>query len=174
MARASYSKTPLLRSLVHRPQGVILGNTWTMKPNLSFFPSVLGKTYVTFPSSQWSFMTLTLPPVMKQRTSAVTFDRYLSRDSHVEQLSRRCVGILTALSHLRHYLPSRLIKSPGWRVFRRYPNGWGHTVKPLQAGVQISRLSAHYSLDLSNIPIAAKTPTMDLSYPYHWFSFWRS
>ena len=38
------------------------------------------------------------------------------------------------------------------------------------ARMQISCLSAHYSLDLSNIPIAAKTPTsaiMDLSYPYH-------
>ena len=35
----------------------------------------------------------------------ITFDRYLSWDSHVEQLSRRCIGILAAISHLRHYLP---------------------------------------------------------------------
>ena len=32
MARASYSTTPLLRSLVHRPQGVILVLTETFVP----------------------------------------------------------------------------------------------------------------------------------------------
>ena len=47
-----------------------------------------------------------LTPGHEAKNLGITFDRYLSWDSHVEQLSRKCVGILTALSHLRHYLPS--------------------------------------------------------------------
>ena len=33
------------------------------------------------------------------------FDQHLSWDAHVRTVSRRCCGILTALSHLRHFLP---------------------------------------------------------------------
>jgi len=39
----------------------------------------------------------------------VTFDRFLSWDSHVSKLSQKCCGILTGISHLRQYLPSGTI-----------------------------------------------------------------
>ena len=56
MARASYSETPLLRSLVHRPQGVILvlvtvfidklpGNLHVVKGNVRFKESMNSKTH---------------------------------------------------------------------------------------------------------------------------------
>ena len=51
------------------------------------------------------FRNTDLIPGHEAKNLGVTFDRYLSWDSHVEQLSRRCVGILTAISHLRHHLP---------------------------------------------------------------------
>ena len=41
----------------------------------------------------------------------LTFDKYLSWDSHVAQLSRKCVGILTGIAHLRHHLPSNVLTS---------------------------------------------------------------
>ena len=36
----------------------------------------------------------------------VIFDQHLSWDAHVRAVSRKCCGILIALSHLRHYLPT--------------------------------------------------------------------
>ena len=57
------------------------------------------------PSFTVKFRNTDLVPGNEAKNIGITFDRYLSWDSHVEQLSRKCVGILTAISHLRHYLP---------------------------------------------------------------------
>ena len=46
-----------------------------------------------------------LVPVHVAKNLGMVFDRFLSWDAHVEQLSRKCVGILAAISHLRHFLP---------------------------------------------------------------------
>ena len=57
------------------------------------------------PSFTVKFRDIDIIPSHEAKNLGITFDRYLSWDSHVEQLSRRCVGILAAISHLRHYLP---------------------------------------------------------------------
>ena len=38
-----------------------------------------------------------------------SFDQHLSWDAHVSAVSRKCCGILTGLSHLRHYLPTETL-----------------------------------------------------------------
>ena len=58
------------------------------------------------PSFTVQFRDKTLATCTEAKNLGVTFDRYLSWEPHITQLSRKCVGILSAISHLRHYLPS--------------------------------------------------------------------
>ena len=46
-----------------------------------------------------------LTPSTEVKNLGVIFDQHLSRDAHVGAVSRKCCGILTALSHLSHFLP---------------------------------------------------------------------
>ena len=58
------------------------------------------------PSFTVQFRDKTLTTCSQAKNLGVTFDRYLSWEPHVTELSRRCVGVLSAISHLRHCLPS--------------------------------------------------------------------
>ena len=46
-----------------------------------------------------------LTPTSEVKNLGVTFDRHLSWDAHIRNLSQKCCGILVALSHIRHFLP---------------------------------------------------------------------
>ena len=46
---------------------------------------------------------------MEVNNLGLVFDRTLSWDAHVTLISRRCTGMLTGLSHVRHYLPDGVI-----------------------------------------------------------------
>jgi len=52
------------------------------------------------------FRQTTLSPCTEVKNLGMTFDRFLTWDSHVSKLSQKCFGILTGISHVRHYLPS--------------------------------------------------------------------
>ena len=55
------------------------------------------------------FRKTAIHPCDEAKNLGLTFDRSLSWDSHVTNLSRKCSGVLTGVSHLRHYLPSNII-----------------------------------------------------------------
>ena len=52
-----------------------------------------------------------MTPACKVKKLGVVFDSALSWDSHVSELSRRCMGVLTGLSHVRHCVPDGIIKT---------------------------------------------------------------
>ena len=52
----------------------------------------------------------TILPSTEVKNLGLTFDSQLSWDSHISLLSRRCCGILSGLSHVRHYLPFSAVK----------------------------------------------------------------
>ena len=51
----------------------------------------------------------TLCPEQKTRNLGVIFDPTLSWDDHVTHVVHKCFGMLICLSHIRHYLPQRVI-----------------------------------------------------------------
>ena len=59
----------------------------------------------SLPSFTVNFRGTSLTPTTEAKNLGVLFDQHLSWDAHVSALSRKCCGILTGLSHLRHYLP---------------------------------------------------------------------
>ena len=63
------------------------------------------------PSFSVKFRHHDLLPVSETRNLGLTFDRTLSWDDHVTAVTRRCVGTLIGLSHLRSYLPIAVISS---------------------------------------------------------------
>ena len=63
----------------------------------------------TLPTINVSCRGTCLTPSSEVRNLGLTFDQHLSWDAHVQKLSRKCCGILVALSHLRHYLPPQTI-----------------------------------------------------------------
>ena len=50
-----------------------------------------------------------MSPCAQVRNLGVIFDNKLSWDAHVSTISRRCAGILSGLSHVRHHLPNDVI-----------------------------------------------------------------
>ena len=52
-----------------------------------------------------------LLPSSEAKNLGLTFDRTLSWDSHVSNITRRCFGTLAGLSHLRGYLPPSVISA---------------------------------------------------------------
>ena len=52
-----------------------------------------------------------LVPCSDATNLGLVFDSALSWDSHVSLVTRRCFGILSGLSHLRGYLPPRVISA---------------------------------------------------------------
>ena len=61
------------------------------------------------PTFSVKFRNNAIHPCDEARNLGLSFDRSLSWDSHVTNLSRKCSGILTGVSHLRHYLPPNII-----------------------------------------------------------------
>jgi len=52
-----------------------------------------------------------LPTISECKNLGIIFDRSLSWDSHVSELTRRCFGVLGGLSHLRGHLPPAVISA---------------------------------------------------------------
>ena len=52
-----------------------------------------------------------LEPCKQVGNLGVVFDGALSWEDHVSELSRRCTGLLTGLSHVRHSLPDGILKT---------------------------------------------------------------
>ena len=58
------------------------------------------------PQFSVQFRHTTLKPCTEAKNLGVTFDRFVTWDSQVAKLTQKCFGILTGISHIRHYLPS--------------------------------------------------------------------
>ena len=65
----------------------------------------------TLPDITVKFCDAALQPCTEVTNLGVIFDSTLSWDSHVSELSRRCMGVLIGLSHARHCLPDGVIKT---------------------------------------------------------------
>lgn len=63
------------------------------------------------PSFTVKFRDKSLATCNEAKNLGVIFDRNLTWDPHVAQLTRKCVGILSCLSHLRHYLPPSSLRT---------------------------------------------------------------
>ena len=50
-------------------------------------------------------------PCDQVRNLGLIFDNKLSWEAHVSMISRRCMGILSGLSHARHYLPNSVVRT---------------------------------------------------------------
>ena len=55
------------------------------------------------------FRGVTLEPCTEVKNLGVLFDRFLSWEQHISMVTRRCIGTLTGLAHLRHYLPGSVL-----------------------------------------------------------------
>ena len=62
-----------------------------------------------FPKVTVKFGSSVLSESESVRNLGLVMDRYLSFDVHIDQLVGRCTGVLVALSHARHCLPSDVI-----------------------------------------------------------------
>ena len=58
-----------------------------------------------------SFRDTELEPCAQAGNLGVVFDSCLTWEAHVSELSRRCMGLLIGLSHVRHCLPDGVIKT---------------------------------------------------------------
>ena len=56
------------------------------------------------------FCDTVIPDARVVKNLGVHLDRHLNFETHVDQLTRKCTGILIALSHARHVLPRRTLK----------------------------------------------------------------
>ena len=63
------------------------------------------------PSFTVRFRDHTVIPVSEAKNLGLTFDRTLSWDNHITAVTRRCVGTLMGLSHLRIYLPISVLSA---------------------------------------------------------------
>ena len=55
------------------------------------------------------FRERTVQPVLEAKNLGVIFDCHLSWDAHIQEITRKCFGILIGLSHVRHYLPAEIL-----------------------------------------------------------------
>ena len=55
------------------------------------------------------FRERTMQPVLEAKNLGVIFDCHLSWDAHIQEITRKCFGILIGLSHVRHYLPAEIL-----------------------------------------------------------------
>jgi len=79
-----------------------------LKVNVSKFELIVfgsKQNLRNLPTINVSYRDTCLTPSSEVKNLGLIFDQHLSWDAHVRALSRRCCGILIALSHLRHYLP---------------------------------------------------------------------
>ena len=63
------------------------------------------------PNFTITFRDITLAPCNEVKNLGVTFDKNLTRDSHVGAVTCRCTGTLIGLSHVRHVVPRGVITS---------------------------------------------------------------
>ena len=63
------------------------------------------------PKVHISFCDTVLTPCNEVRNLGLIFDNKLSWEAHISMISRRCMGILSGLSHARHYLPNGVIST---------------------------------------------------------------
>ena len=63
----------------------------------------------TIPQFTVKFRDHFLIPCSEAKNLGLVFDRTLSWNSHVSLVSKRCFGMLTGLSHLRHSLPASVL-----------------------------------------------------------------
>ena len=63
----------------------------------------------TVPHFTVKFRDHSLIPYSEARNLGLVFDRTLSWNSHVALVSKRCFGMLTGLSHLKHSLPAYVL-----------------------------------------------------------------
>ena len=70
-----------------------------------------GQNLRGLPDIKIAFRNTNLVPCREVKNLGVTFDQKLSWDSHVGVVSRRCSGVLVALSHVRHVLPIGVVKT---------------------------------------------------------------
>ena len=61
------------------------------------------------PKFKVTFCETELVPCEKVRNLGLIFDKKLSWEAHISMISRRCMGILSGLSHARHHLPNHII-----------------------------------------------------------------
>jgi len=69
------------------------------------------KNLRTIPDITIKFRDLDVLPVSEAKNLGLIFDRTLSWDAHVSEVTRRCYGILGGLSHLRGRLPPAVISA---------------------------------------------------------------
>ena len=65
----------------------------------------------TTPDVSVKFRGHDLIPVSEAKNLGLIFDRSLTWDSHVSEITRRCIGVLSGLSHLRGHLPPSVISA---------------------------------------------------------------
>ena len=63
----------------------------------------------TIPHFTIRFRDHVLVPCLEAKKLGLFFDRTLSWNSHVSLVRKRCLGILTGLSHLKHCLPASVL-----------------------------------------------------------------
>ena len=71
-----------------------------------------------------SFRDSELTPCAQVGNLGVVFDSSLSWDAHVSDLSRRCMGLLIGLSHIRHYIHDGVIKTPVMALVMSHVRRW--------------------------------------------------
>ena len=79
-----------------------------LKVNVSKFELIIlgsKQNLRTLPNINVNYQGTCLTPSSEVKNLGLTFDRHLSWDAHIKNLSRKCCGILVSLSHLRHFLP---------------------------------------------------------------------
>ena len=63
------------------------------------------------PKFQDTFCNAAIVPSHEARNLGLIFDNRLTWEPHVSMITKRCIGILTGLSHARHHLPNSVIST---------------------------------------------------------------
>ena len=108
-----------IQAIIHRMEAV-LGNidAWfsanLLKVNASKAELIVfgsSRALSNMPELRISFCNTNIVPCDKVRNLGLIMDSKLSWDAHVSTISRRCMGILSGLSHARNYLPNSVVST---------------------------------------------------------------
>jgi len=108
-----------LPALINRMEAALASlDTWFRANSLKVNPSkteliVFGSppNLRNLPNFKVTFCDTALVPCNEVRNLGLILDNRLSWEAHVSLISRRCMGILSGLSHARHHLPNCVITS---------------------------------------------------------------
>ena len=111
------NELPDLPALINRMEGVLTClSDWFRANSLKVNASktelvVFGSPHNLrkLPKFKVAFCDTELVPCEKVRNLGVIFDNKMSWEAHIAMISRRCMGILSGLSHVRHHLPNHVI-----------------------------------------------------------------